>query len=166
MLSHSKGAVVQSFLSRMYLMSAGIGSSPPHEPLRISGLENGWMDGWIIIINTFCLDLKQLYQNIHFSVTTLPTCECQSCTSNLCSKLPVPGVFCISAWPAGWDPSQSTPPCRAPPHLSAQMSPSPSFWHSAPHPTQEGLQTSPESLDAQVRQRKKKKKKMGKMQGW
>lgn len=47
---------------------------------------------------------------------------------------PAPGAFCISAWLAGWDPEQSTRPCRAPPPRSAQMSPSPSWQHDPLHP--------------------------------
>lgn len=47
---------------------------------------------------------------------------------------PAPGAFCISVWLAGWDPEQSTRPCRAPPPPSAQMSPSPSWQHDPLHP--------------------------------
>lgn len=47
---------------------------------------------------------------------------------------PAPGASCISAWLAGWGPAQSTLPCRAPPRLSAQMSPSPSLRRNPPHP--------------------------------
>lgn len=41
---------------------------------------------------------------------------------------PAPEVSCIWWWLAGWGPSLSIRPCRAPPHPSAQTSLSPSLW--------------------------------------
>lgn len=48
--------------------------------------------------------------------------------------VPVQAVFCISVWLGGWGPSQSTPLCKAPPHLSVQTSPSPSLQQFPLHP--------------------------------